>query len=58
MHLSIEIPNSPPPSPPRAKVGICLDIITILNKPPPYWGILTGNSPPPLLVGKPMLFPN
>ena len=44
MHLSIEIPTPPPP---RAKVGIWLDIIANLNKPLPYWGILTGKNPHP-----------
>ena len=44
------------PPPPRAKVRIWLDIVTNLNKPPPYWGILTGKTP--TLVGKLMLFPD
>ena len=44
MHLSIEIPTPTPPPPPQAKVGIWLDIITNLNKPPPYWGISTGKT--------------
>ena len=41
----------PRPPPPRAKVGIWLDIITNLSKLPPYWGILTGKTP--TQVGKP-----